>query len=132
MYLYLGIKIMFSEQTKSIIVKVISGIVIATIVGLTTWMYTTVDTLQNRVTIIEINSKENLAQWRTLKKHDARIQEREIQTEVINRLFNILINQNNIKVDALYLPKPQPPAAKRTLNDFKEEQMQFNQRQQAK
>jgi Tfp pilus assembly protein PilO len=117
-----------SKKTLSTISKIFQALIIAFIIGMASWMYYTIDELQDRVTIIETNRRENAAQWRLLKEQSAKIQETEIEMEVMKRVFQILLDQNKIKADRISLPRPKSLDKKRTVKEFRYEQMEKNEK----
>ena len=103
--------------------EIVQKALLVVIIALCGWVLKTVDDLQDRVTRVETSNVENEAQWTLLNDHAKQLQESRIEMEVTKRVFELLLSQNKITIDRIALPKL-PPAEKRTLEDFKTEQMQ--------
>ena len=101
---------------------IIEKLIMVAVIGIASWMFYTIDGLQDRVTRIEINKQENAAQWRSLKEQKDALEEQEIEVEVMKRVFEMLLDQNRIEINRVSMPKL-PPSEKRTVQDFKMEQM---------
>jgi len=116
----------------TIIEKLLFGFVIF----IATWMFTTVNTLESRVTEIEAGRKENEAQWIILKQHGKTMREQEIQIEVYQRLFKMLLDKNRISVDSILVPNEREPVEmlrreppEQTTEEFRHEQMQMHEQE---
>lgn len=105
--------------------RVVEKVILVLVIGLAGWMFTSINALQERVARIEMNKQENVAQWAILKEHGEKVQDCQIELEVYTRMFQMLLEQNKIKVEKLNLPSP-PPIGKRSIEDFRKEQMQIH------
>jgi hypothetical protein len=121
-----------AKTVWTVVEKLIFGFVIF----IATWMFTTVNGLENRVTEIESGRKENEAQWIILKQHGKTMQEQEIQIEVYKRLFEMLLDKNRITVDSILVPRDNEPLEvfrrdppEKTTEEFRHEQMQMNEQE---
>jgi hypothetical protein len=112
---------------------VIEKLTFGFVIFVATWMFTTVNGLENRVTEIEAARKENEAQWIILKQHGKTMKEQEIQIEVYKRLFEMLLDKNRIAVDSILVPRDNEPLEmlrreppEQTTEEFRHEQMQMH------
>ena len=119
--------------------KAVEKLLLLAATGLALWAFSTLDGLQDRMTKMEESEKQDSAQWRLLQQYGERIQEQEIKNEVRQRVWEMVLHQNGIKIDRLKL-KGDPDAIKRiekmlkqreeerAPERFRNEQMQMPQR----
>ena len=81
------------------------GIVAAMILGLSAWVLHTVENLQVKMAGMEVLVKdrneirqENNAQWQALTDLSEKVKKNEIEVIVSKRLFQMLLDQNSIKI----------------------------------
>jgi hypothetical protein len=111
------------KEVASKTYKIAEKITIPLTLGVLIWALTTILSLSDRVTKIEVNARENEAQWSLLKQHNEAILEQRVQVELYKRLFEMLLDKNQIKIDRISLPAL-PLIEKRTLEEFRTEQVQ--------
>ena len=79
--------------------QIVQTVIIALILGLASWMFYTIDELQLKVAAIESSNKENMAQWKALTDLSDRVKKNEIETVVSQRMFQMLLDQNGIRIN---------------------------------
>ena len=84
--------------------KIVEKITIPLSIGVMVWALTTIVSLTSRVACIEQNARENEAQWTLLKQHSDALCEQQIQVEVYKRMFEMLLDKNQLKVYKISLP----------------------------
>jgi hypothetical protein len=103
--------------------KIVEKITIPLSIGVMIWALTTIVSLTSRVACIEQNVRENEAQWSLLKQHSDLLREQQIQVEVYKRMFEMLLDKNQLKTDKISLPSS-PSGDMKTVEEFKTEQIQ--------
>jgi hypothetical protein len=127
------------KKKAGFIWQIIQTIIIAVVIGLASWMFYTIDDLQEKVASIDTVNKENMAQWKSLVDLSERVKDNEVKVEVNQRIFQMLLDQNRIKiklqedsVEELQETKGDMPTQER-VRAFREEKMrEFSDQRQTK
>jgi len=86
------------------------------------WALTTILSIQNRIIRMEEKVKEDEAQWRILQTHTKDLQDQKIEVEVYKRMFEMLLDRNQLKIERISLPEVSKDP-KKTYEEFRREQM---------
>ena len=78
--------------------QILQAVIIALILGLASWMFYTIDGLQLKVAAMESSNKENMAQWKALTDLSDEVKKNEIEMLVSQRLFQMLLDHNGIRI----------------------------------
>ena len=119
----------YIKRHGKVLLSIFEKLLIAAVTGLVIWMFTTVATFDKRLTTIEQNSKENAAQWGLLQKHSKAVTDLQIQIEVNNRLFEMLVRKQ-VEPQDIHMPEPEamPEQREETLDEFMHEQKTMHNR----
>jgi len=100
--------------------QIIQALIIAAIIGVATWLGSTLEELKSRVVTIESNKTQNTAQWRALTASSEKITENQIEIQVTQRVFKILLDQNKIDIKSMGDPESYNKIGDEPENDIKE------------
>ena len=120
------------------------ALVLAATLGMCGWIFNSVVDIQERLATMETKQEQDPAQWDAINDVTDQLRSVEIETAVMTRLMQILLDQNKIDIRVLGKEKPQKgkeeqrvleilPRRKPSSKEFQDERMRrYEQQQQAK